>query len=281
MPAIERVSRSRCFGGYQDVYQHRSESLQCAMRFAIYLPSRAATERVPVVTYLSGLTCSEQNVITKGGAQRHCEEHGVVLVCPDTSPRGEDVPDDEASDLGQGAGFYVNATQAPWSKHYRMYDYVTEELSALIAGHFPVTDDRGIFGHSMGGHGALVVALSQPGRYRSVSALAPICAATQCPWGHKALSAYLGDDKAAWQRYDATELMKGYSGPPLDILVDQGLDDQFLDEQLHPEHLEAAAAGTGQQVRVRRHEGYDHSYYFISTFMGDHIAHHAAALRSR
>ncbi len=280
MSAPTRVSRNRCFGGLQDVYEHESKSLGCKMRFAVFLPSGAEEGRLPVVTYLSGLTCSEQNVITKAGAQRYCEQHSVILVCPDTSPRGNDVPDDDASDLGQGAGFYVNATEEPWSKHYHMFDYVDAELPELIASHFPVTDRQGIFGHSMGGHGALVLALSSPGRYASVSAFAPICAPTQCPWGQKALSAYLGADETAWREYDATELLRGYVGPELDILVDQGTEDPFLREQLKPDLLEAAASASKQRVRVRHQQGYDHSYFFIATFMGDHITHHATNLHA-
>lgn len=274
-----RVSSSRCFGGHQNVYQHHSSTLNCSMRFGIYLPSAVASERLPVLYYLSGLTCTEQNVITKAGAQRYCEQYGIVLVCPDTSPRGAEVADDPSSDLGQGASFYLNATQAPWSANFRMYDYVSDELPELIARHFPVTPESSIFGHSMGGHGALVLSLSQPGKYRSISALAPVSSSTRCPWGRNALRAYLGSAELdAWNRYDAAWLLEHYSGPAADILVDQGLDDPFLDEQLKPELLEAAARRSGQRVQLRRHPGYDHSYYFIASFIGDHIAHHAAAL---
>lgn len=276
---LTTISKNRCFGGYQEVHQHRSATLSCDMRFGIYLPSNTNNERLPVLYYLSGLTCTEQNMITKGGPQRYCEQYGVVLVCPDTSPRGAGVADHESSDLGQGASFYLNATQAPWATNYRMYDYLSDELPALITSSFPVNADSSIFGHSMGGHGALVLSLSQPGKYRSVSAFAPVSSATQCPWGKKALRTYLGvDDLDAWNRYDAAWLLEHYTGPAADILVDQGLEDPFLDEQLKPDLLEAAASKSGQRLQVRRHAGYDHSYYFIASFVGDHVAHHAAAL---
>jgi S-formylglutathione hydrolase len=227
---------------------------------------------------LSGLTCTEQNFITKAGAQAHAARHGLILVAPDTSPRGEDVADDAAYDLGQGAGFYLNATEAPWSTHYRMQDYVAEELPALIERHFPTTAARGIAGHSMGGHGALVTALRHPGRYRSVSAFAPIVAPAQVPWGRKAFAAYLGADEAAWAPWDAVELIRG-APERLPILVDQGLDDEFLDGQLRPDLLESACRAAGHPLTLRRQPGYDHSYYLIASFIGDHIAHHAAALK--
>ena len=273
---MKRISSQACFGGRQEVWEHDSEVLGVPMRFAIFLP--AADGPRPMLTFLSGLTCTEQNVVTKGGFQQHCAAHGLVLLCPDTSPRGDDVADDEGWDLGQGAGFYVNATQAPWSKHYRMHDYVVHELPALVREHFPVTDAEAITGHSMGGHGALVLSLRNPGRYASVSAFAPIVAPTQVPWGHKAFGAYLGDDREGWKAWDATELV---ATAPVQrpILVDQGAADGFLSEQLQPERFAAACEAAGQPLELRLHDGYDHSYYFIATFAGDHVAHAAAALK--
>ena len=276
---LERVEHRACFGGWQDVYRHRSSVLDCDMNFAIYLPPQAESGPVPVLYWLSGLTCSEQNFITKAGAQRYAAEHGVAIVAPDTSPRGDDVADGEGYDLGKGAGFYVNATQAPWAAHYRMYDYVVDELPALVEANFPVTSARAISGHSMGGHGALVVALRNPGRYRSVSAFSPIVAPSLVPWGEKAFTAYLGDDRAAWAGYDATELVKS-SSEKLPILVDQGEADEFLDGQLKPWLLKEAADAAGHPVYLRMQPGYDHSYYFIASFIGDHIAHHAKALKA-
>ena len=276
---LERVEHRACFGGWQDVYRHRSSVLDCDMNFAIYLPPQAGDGPVPVLYWLSGLTCSEQNFITKAGAQRYAAEHGVAIVAPDTSPRGDDVADGEGYDLGKGAGFYVNATQAPWAAHYRMYDYVVDELPALVEANFPVTSARAISGHSMGGHGALVVALRNPGRYRSVSAFSPIVAPSLVPWGEKAFTAYLGDDRAAWAGYDATEQVKS-SSEKLPILVDQGEADEFLDGQLKPWLLKEAADAAGHPVYLRMQPGYDHSYYFIASFIGDHIAHHAKALKA-
>ena len=276
---IERIERRACFGGWQDVYRHRSDALGCHMNFAVYLPPQAATEKLPVLYWLSGLTCTEQNFITKAGAQRYAAEHGVILVAPDTSPRGDDVADAEGYDLGKGAGFYVNATQAPWSAHYRMYDYIVAELPALIEANFPTNDARGISGHSMGGHGALIVALKNPGRYRSVSAFSPIVAPSQVPWGQKALAAYLGADNNAWREWDATELVAGAS-ERLPLLIDQGDADEFLATQLKPELLQAACAAAGHPLQLRLQPGYDHSYYFIESFIGEHIAHHAAALKA-
>ena len=276
---LERVEHRACFGGWQDVYRHRSSVLDCDMNFAIYLPPQAESGPVPVLYWLSGLTCSEQNFITKAGAQRYAAEHGIAIVCPDTSPRGDEVADAEGYDLGKGAGFYVNATQAPWAAHYRMYDYVVDELPALVEANFPVTSARAISGHSMGGHGALVVALRNPGRYRSVSAFSPIVAPSLVPWGEKAFTAYLGDDRAAWAGYDATELVKS-SSEKLPILVDQGEADEFLDGQLKPWLLKEAADAAGHPVYLRMQPGYDHSYYFIASFIGDHIAHHAKALKA-
>ena len=275
---MERIEHRACFGGWQDVYRHRSTALGCDMTFAIYLPPQAQECPVPVLYWLSGLTCSEQNFITKAGAQRYAAEHGIAIVCPDTSPRGDDVADADGYDLGKGAGFYVNATQAPWAAHYRMFDYVADELPALVEAQFPVTDARAISGHSMGGHGALVVALRNPGRYRSVSAFSPIVAPTRVPWGEKAFAAYLGDDREAWARYDASELVKS-AAEKLPILIDQGEADEFLDTQLKPWLLKEAADAAGYPVYLRMQPGFDHSYYFIASFIGEHIAHHAVALR--
>lgn len=280
--ALTRVERHTSFGGSQEVWQHTSDVLNCAMRFGIYLPAAALRgEPCPVLYWLSGLTCTEQNFITKAGAQAYASLHNVILVVPDTSPRGDDVANDAAYDLGQGAGFYLNATQAPWAAHYRMQDYVATELPGLIERHFPASDARSISGHSMGGHGALVTALRHPGRYRSVSAFAPIVAPTQVPWGQKAFAAYLGDDKAAWAQWDAVELIRSLPAEAerLPLLVDQGLDDEFLEEQLRPELLEAACRDAGYPLTLRRQAGHDHSYYFIASLIGDHVAFHAAALR--
>ncbi len=276
---MERLEHRACFGGWQDVYRHRSAVLGCDMTFAIYLPPQAQDGPVPVLYWLSGLTCSEQNFITKAGAQRYAAEHGVAIVCPDTSPRGDGVADADGYDLGKGAGFYVNATQAPWAAHYRMFDYVADELPALVEAHFPVTDARAISGHSMGGHGALVLALSKPGRYRSVSAFSPIVAPSAVPWGQKAFAAYLGEDRAAWAQYDASQLI-GAAADRLPMLIDQGESDEFLDAQLQPWRLKEAADAAGYPVYLRMQPGYDHSYYFITSFIGEHIAHHAAALKA-
>jgi S-formylglutathione hydrolase len=275
---MKRIEHRASFGGWQDVYEHASDTLGCTMRFAVYLPPQAEHGPLPVLYWLSGLTCNEQNFITKAGAQRYAAEHGVMLVAPDTSPRGEGVADAEGYDLGQGAGFYVDATQAPWSAHYRMHDYVARELPALIEAHFPATDARAISGHSMGGHGALVIALKHPGRYRSVSAFSPIVAPSQVPWGEKAFSAYLGDDRAAWQAWDTSALVATAS-ERLPLLIDQGDADEFLEGQLRPQLLQAACAAAGHPLELRMQPGYDHSYYFIASFIGDHIAHHARALR--
>ena len=276
---MERIEQHASFGGRQEVWQHASTSTGTPMRFGIYLPPAAlAGERCPVLYWLSGLTCTEQNFITKAGAQEHAARHGLIVVAPDTSPRGEGVANDPAYDLGQGAGFYLNATQAPWAPHFRMEDYVVQELPALIEQHFPATGARGIAGHSMGGHGALTLALRHPGRYRSVSAFSPIVAPSQVPWGQKAFSAYLGDDRAAWVRHDAVALIAGAS-ERLPLLVDQGEADEFLAGQLRPELLQAACEAACHPLTLRLQLGYDHSYYFIASFMGDHVAHHASALR--
>ncbi|HRP72456.1 MAG TPA: S-formylglutathione hydrolase [Luteimonas sp.] len=276
---MERIEHRACFGGWQDVYRHRSEVLGCDMTVGIYLPPQAADGPCPVLYWLSGLTCNEQNFITKAGAQRYAAEHGIILVAPDTSPRGDDVADADGYDLGKGAGFYVNATQAPWAKHYRMYDYIVDELPAWVEADPAASDARAISGHSMGGHGALTIALKNPGRYRSVSAFSPIVAPSQVPWGEKAFGAYLGDDREAWKQHDAVELVKS-AREKLPLLVDQGDADEFLEGQLKPHLLQAACEAAGHPLTLRLQPGYDHSYYFIASFIGEHIAHHAKALRS-
>ena len=276
---MQRVEQHASFGGRQEVWRHASDVLGCEMKFGVCLPEAALRgERCPVLYWLSGLTCTEQNFITKAQAQQHAARYGVIVVAPDTSPRGEGVADDAAYDLGQGAGFYVNATQAPWSAHYRMQDYVAQELPAVVEQHFAASDARGIFGHSMGGHGALVTALRNPGRYGSVSAFAPIVAPSQVPWGQKALGAYLGEDRTAWKAWDAVALID-HASERLPILIDQGDADEFLATQLRPELLRAACDAAGHRLTLRMQPGYDHSYYFIASFLGDHFAHHAAALR--
>ena len=274
---MERIEHRACFGGWQDVYRHDSAVLGCAMNFAVYLPPQAETERLPVLYWLSGLTCNEQNFITKAGAQRYAAEHGVALVVCDTSPRGEHVADDAAYDLGQGAGFYLNATVTPWSQHYRMYDYVAHELPALIEQHFPVASKRSISGHSMGGHGALTIALKNPGRYCSVSAFSPIVAPSRVPWGEKAFSTYLGSDRETWRAYDATELVKT-ANEKIPLLIEQGDADEFLQTQLKPELLKEVADAVGHPLELRMRAGYDHSYYFVASFIGEHVAYHAKAL---
>jgi len=276
---MERIESHACFGGTQEVWSHRSSALDCGMRFGIYLPPQIQQAACPVLYWLSGLTCNEQNFITKAGAQRHAAEHGLILVAPDTSPRGEAVADDEAYDLGLGAGFYLNATQAPWNAHYRMHDYVVDELPALVDECFATTKSRSISGHSMGGHGALVVALRNPGRYRSVSAFAPIVAPSRVPWGEKAFAAYLGDDREAWRPWDATALIAA-AGERLPLLVDQGDADEFLATQLRPELLREACDAARHPLQLRMRPGYDHSYYFVSSFIGEHIAWHAEALQT-
>ena len=274
---MERVERHASFGGWQDVYQHESTSLGCSMKFSVFMPPQVKESRAPVLYWLSGLTCTEQNFSTKAGAQRYAAEHGIILVAPDTSPRGENIADDAAYNLGQGASFYVNATREPWAAHFRMYDYIAEELPALIETVLPADDRRAIAGHSMGGHGALVTALRNPGRYRSVSAFSPIVAPTQVPWGERAFTAYLGPDRNEWKQYDSVELVK-VARERLPLLVDQGLDDEFLDRELRPNLLEATCKAADYPLTLHRRPGYDHSYYFIASFIGDHIAHHAAAL---
>ncbi len=276
---MQELASNKISGGWQKRYQHQSEVLGCEMVFSVFLPPQAESGPVPVLYWLSGLTCNDQNFVTKAGAQRYAAEHGVAIVAPDTSPRGEDIADDDAWDFAQGAGFYLNATQEPWSRHYKMYDYIVSELPTLINKTQAVDPDRcGVFGHSMGGHGALTIALKNPGTYKSVSAFSPICAPMQCPWGEKALSNYLGDDREQWRDYDSCELI-AKAEQQLPILVDQGGADEFLQEQLKPELLEAACQQTGHPLTLRMQPGYDHSYYFISSFIGDHIKHHADALK--
>lgn len=280
--ALEIIDEHRCFAGRQLRVRHWSSTLDCEMVFALYLPPQAEQGPVPALYWLSGLTCTDANFTEKAGAQRVAAELGIAIVAPDTSPRGEGVPDDPegAYDFGLGAGFYVNATEAPWQRHYQMYDYVVEALPALIEANFPVSDRRAISGHSMGGHGALVCALRNPGRYLSVSAFSPICHPMDCPWGQKALSNYLGKDRSAWAKWDASALIAGAS-ERLPLLVDQGAADNFLAEQLKPETLEAACAAVGHPLTLRMQPGYDHSYYFIASFIEDHLHHHAGALLAR
>ncbi len=276
--ALETLSEQRCFEGTQSVHRHLSAATGLPMRFSLYLPPQARARKVPVLYFLAGLTCTEETFMIKAGAQRLAAEHGLLLVAPDTSPRVRLPGDDASWDFGLGAGFYVDATQAPWSQHYRMYSYVTRELPALIGRELPAdTGRQGIFGHSMGGHGALVCALRNPGQYRSVSAFAPIAAPTQCPWGQKAFSGYLGGNEADWLEYDASTLVaeRPFHSP---ILVDQGTADKFLADQLNPDVFAAACRRSGQAFELRMHAGYDHGYYFISTFVADHLAWHAKAL---
>lgn len=276
---MQQTESHRIFGGEQQVWQHASAALGCNMKFAVYLPDQARQHPLPVLYWLSGLTCTEQNFITKAACQQHAAEHGLIIVAPDTSPRGADVADDPAYDLGQGAGFYLNATQQPWAAHYRMADYISRELPELIDRHFPTNGRQSISGHSMGGHGALTLALNHPDRYRSVSAFAPIVAPSQVPWGQKAFGHYLGNDPAAWQAYDTIALLdSGRALPP--TRIDQGLADEFYADQLNTPLLEAALARNGQNADIRYHEGYDHSYYFIQSFIGEHIAFHAQHLKA-
>ena len=280
--SIETLSEHRAFGGTVGFYKHRSDANDCDMQFSVYVPPQAAEGDVPAVTYLAGLTCTEETFMIKAGAQRIASELGLLLIAPDTSPRGTGVPDDPDGgwDFGLGAGFYLNATAAPYDRHYHMYDYVTKELPEIVAGRFPVDAGRqGITGHSMGGHGALTIGLKNPGQYRSISAFAPICSPINCPWGQKAFGNYLGSDQESWAPYDATELVKGLREVPQNgILVDQGMSDPFLEQELHPHLLESACEEKGVSLELRRHDGYDHGYYFISTFIEDHLRHHADIL---
>ncbi|GAA4714354.1 S-formylglutathione hydrolase [Sphingomonas lutea] len=277
---MEILSENRSHGGRQLVVKHASAATGTKMTFSIFLPPQAESGPCPVVWYLSGLTCSHANVTEKGEYRAACAEHGLIFVAPDTSPRGEEVPDGEGYDFGKGAGFYVDATQAPWSQHFHMWTYVTQELPALIAAEYPVDMGRqAITGHSMGGHGALTVALRHPDRFRSVSAFAPIVAPSQVPWGQKALGGYLGNDRAAWRKHDAVALIEDGARVP-ELLVDVGTADNFLEQELRPALLERACADAGIALTLNRREGYDHSYYFISTFMADHLAWHAERLRA-
>jgi S-formylglutathione hydrolase len=270
------LTRQRSFGGEQIRVEHSSDTLRCNMRFSIFLPPAAAFAPVPTLYLLAGLTCTDENFSTKAGAQRIAAELGIALVMPDTSPRGEGVADDDAYDLGQGAGFYLNATQSPWSSHFRMYDYICRELPALLAEHFPLNGRQSICGHSMGGHGAITIALKNPGMFASVSAFAPIANPVSCPWGEKAFSNYLGNDRQAWQDYDSVELIRTL-GVPLPMLVDQGTADNFLAEQLNTEAL-LEVCQPHANASIRYQEGYDHSYYFIATFMEEHLRFHEAHL---
>ena len=275
---IEQIESHASFGGVQAVYRHRSEQTGVDMTFAVFTPPQARERPCPVVTYLSGLTCTHANVMEKGEYRRAAAELGLIVVCPDTSPRGPDVPNDDAYDFGQGAGFYVDATVAPWAEHFRMYSYIVDELPAVIAANFPIdTARQGLFGHSMGGHGALTIALRNPGTYKSVSAFAPIVAPTRVPWGQKAFAGYLGADEALWREHDAVALLDSGHRVP-DLLVDVGTADPFFERELKPELLEAACEKAGVPLVLRRQEGYDHSYYFISSFMADHVKWHGERL---
>lgn len=272
---IETLSLHRCFGGWQGFYSHDSHEIGLPMKFAVFVPPQAEHEKRPTLTYLAGLTGSEESFVIKAGAQRLAAELGLIMVAPDTSPRGTDFQGQADNwDFGVAAGFYIDAVRPPWSAHWRMQSYIARELPKVIGAHFPADLERqGILGHSMGGHGALITALRNPQNYRSVSALAPIAAPSQCPWGIKAFSGYLGPDKAAWAEYDATELIKRQRFHS-EILIDQGLDDKYLTEQLNPDLFEAAAKSVGQKLTLRRHPGYDHGYFFVQTFIDDHLQHH-------
>jgi S-formylglutathione hydrolase len=278
--SLEKVSEQLTFGGRQIRFRHHASTLNCSMQFSVFLPPRAEHEQVPAVYFLSGLTCTDENFAAKSGAQRVAAELGLALIIPDTSPRGDDVPDDPegAFDFGLGAGFYVNATQQPWAAHYQMYDYIQKELPPLVEAELPLNQDRAISGHSMGGHGALVIGLRHPDMFQSISAFSPVCNPVDCPWGKKAFGNYLGDDKAAWEQYDASLLLGNTdSAPP--ILVDQGTADNFLDEQLKTGSLIDANQASGAGAQIRYQQGYDHSYYFIATFIEEHLRFHARNLR--
>ena len=278
--SIETISESRCFGGTQGAYRHDSEATGTPMTFAVYEPEHRSGEKLPVLWWLSGLTCTHENAMNKCEYKQAAAEHGVIVVCPDTSPRGDDVPDDDAYDFGKGAGFYVDATQDPWAANFRMRSYIEDEIPGVIAANFPVDMDRqAISGHSMGGHGALTVSLRNPGRFRSTSAFSPIVSPLNCPWGEKALTGYLGEDRDAWRQYDACALIE--DGARIDnLLVEQGRADQFLDEQLKTHLLQQAVDEAGMDATIRMQEGYDHSYFFVSTFIADHIAWHAEKLKA-
>jgi S-formylglutathione hydrolase len=279
---LKEISKVKVFGGWQKVFTHESDAVKCKMTFGIYLPPQASTKKLPVIFWLSGLTCTEQNFVTKSGAQEHASKHGVVVVAPDTSPRDCNVEGEDLSwDFGTGAGFYVDATTEKWNTNYRMYSYIVKELPEVIAENFPVDTSRmSIMGHSMGGHGALISFLKNPGMYKSVSAFAPICNPMQCPWGIKAFTGYLGEDREAWKEWDACQLVSHYQGPKCTILADQGTADGFLPlGQLLPDHLKEATNGTNVKVNLRMQEDYDHSYYFISTFLGEHFDFHMEHLK--
>lgn len=278
---IETLEEHKCFGGTLGYYKHAATTTQCDMRFTVFMPPQAKTQKVPVLYYLSGLTCTEDNFTSKAGAYGIAAELGIAIIAPDTSPRGEDVPDDPHWDFGQGAGFYLDATQSPWDKHYNMYSYITAELPACLQDNFAVdTTCQSIFGHSMGGHGALTIYLNNTEKYKSVSAFSSIVAPSQVEWGQKAFTRYLGTDQNTWGAYDATDILlsQNISGLP-PILIDQGLSDDFLEKYLRPEIFEAACEKTGQDLVLRRHEGYDHGYFFIQSFIADHIRHHAKYLK--
>jgi S-formylglutathione hydrolase len=275
---MEPVSANRSFGGWLRRYRHRSELLDCDMTFGVYLPPQAESGPVPALWWLSGLTCTDENFMQKAGAQRVAAELGLAIVCPDTSPRGTDLPGEHDDwDFGSGAGFYVNATQEPWRRHYRMYDYVTRELPALVEAELPITGERAVSGHSMGGHGALLCALRDPDRYRSVSAFSPICHPSDCQWGIKAFSRYLGEDRNDWREWDATQLVTRVEQQH-PILVDQGEEDEFLGDQLKPGSLEQACICTHHPLEIRMRPGYDHSYYFVASFIEDHLRYHGEHL---
>ena len=280
---MEQIASNLSFGGEHRRYRHRSETLDCDMEFSVFLPPSAlgaSPARVPVLYWLSGLTCTDQNFMQKAGAHRRAAQLGMAIVCPDTSPRGVQLPgEDDSYDFGSGAGFYLNATQEPWSRHYQMHDYVVDELPALVEQSLPVSSRRSISGHSMGGHGALVCALRNPGRYASVSAFAPVCHPSDCPWGIKAFSGYLGEDRQGWADWDATLLVPG-APERLTLLIDQGTSDEFLGEQLNPEALADTCEKVHHPIRLRMHRGYDHSYFFIASFIDEHLDHHASALSS-
>ena len=283
--SLELVSEHGCFDGVQRFYKHESSAIGLPMRFSVFLPAQAgAGARVPALIYLAGLTCNEETFMTKAGAQRRAAELGIALIAPDTSPRGAGIPgESDTWDFGLAASFYLDAAQAPWSKHYRMESYLTQELVSLVGEHLPIDPQRlGLFGHSMGGHGALTLALRHPGLFKSLSAFAPICAPRQCSWGQKAFTGYLGSNQNEWLQHDATALMAARKSAPYPdgILIDQGLADKFLEVQLHPHLFEAACEAAGQPLTLRRHAGYDHGYYFISTFISDHLDHHAQILRN-
>ena len=279
---IETIGKHACFDGSVGFYRHHSDVNNCDMQFSVFVPGDVAEKPLPVLTYLAGLTCTEETFMSKGGAQCVAAELGIILVAPDTSPRGDAVPDDAEGgyDFGLGAGFYVNATEAPWSQHYQMYDYITKELQDVVFANFAGDRSRqGITGHSMGGHGALTLGLKNPDSYQSISAVAPICSPSNCPWGQKALGNYIGLDPLAWAQHDATRIVTELSEKPVNkILVDQGMADQFLDGELHPHLFEAACSENDVDLELRRHEGFDHGYYFISTFMEDHLRFHASIL---